>query len=358
MRALSCVRVGLVAVLLSCSGTEPQPESGPPASLEVLAGGEQEGVVGEELPDAVVVRVTDAQGEAVSGLLLNFVVTKGGGSVFAGSAQTNTSGEARERWTLGPAAGEQILEARAVDQTTGDPIVFGQITATAVHGPVAAFSLSTGVLKLFRGERLDLATLVYAAVDEFGNAVPDPPLTLEVSPPFTKEGTTLWSDTETKGPAKLMSGTAINAVEVTVVRDLSELVGATGSYACDGIRYNIEEGNTTRLAGSFVVDSVAYPAVLEGFSLGESTLWITRYDTRTLDDGSTRVTGPTTEGLVVLRQEPELLVVRRWSHTTWVSDIGEAAQTSADPLSYRGGNMCNSNYWSRLDSFEPLTITR
>jgi hypothetical protein len=68
-------------------------------------------------------------------------------------------------------------------------------------------------------------------------------------------------------------------------------------------------------------------------------------------------TGPTTEGMVVLRQEP-VLVVRRWSHTTWVSDIQESAQTSADPLSYRGGNMCDSNYWSRLDSFEPLTITR
>jgi hypothetical protein len=199
MRALSCVRVGLVAVLLSCSGTEPEPKSGPPASLQVLAGGEQEGVVGEELPQAVVVRVTDAQGEAVSGLLVNFVVTKGGGSVFAGSAQTTAAGEARERWTLGPTAGEQILEARAVDQTTGDPIVFGQITATAVHGPVKGFSLTNAVLKLFRGERLDLATLVYDVYDEFGNAVPDPQFTLEVPPPFTKEGTTLWSDVETKG---------------------------------------------------------------------------------------------------------------------------------------------------------------
>jgi hypothetical protein len=66
-------------------------------------------------------------------------VTEGGGSVIAGSAQTNADGEARERWTLGPTAGEQILEARAVDQSTGDPIVFGRIAATAIHGPVAAF---------------------------------------------------------------------------------------------------------------------------------------------------------------------------------------------------------------------------
>jgi hypothetical protein len=104
--------------------------------------------------------------------------------------------------------------------------------------------------------------------------------------------------------------------------------------------------------------AVAEALLIEGFTLGEATLWITRYDTRTFDDGSTSVTGPTTEGVVVLRQEPELLVVGRWSHTTWVSAIQEAAQTSANPLSYRGGNMCDSNYWSRLDSFEPLTITR
>jgi hypothetical protein len=199
---------------------------------------------------------------------------------------------------------------------------------------------------------------VYDAIDEFGNAVPDPPLTLEVPPPFTKEGTTLWSEVETKGSAKLMSGTAVGTIEVTVVRHLSELVGATGGFACNGFRHNIEEGNTTRLASSFVVDSVAYPAIVEGFTLSEAALWITRYDTRTLDDGSSSVTGPTTEGLVVTRQEPELLIVRRWARTTWVSDSGLVAQTSAEPLSYRGGNMCYSNYWHTLTSFEPLTITQ
>jgi hypothetical protein len=298
------------------------------------------------------------QGEPVSGLLVNFVVTKGGGNVFAGAAQTTAAGEARERWTLGPTAGEQILEARAVDQTTGDPIVFGQITATAVHGSVNGFSLTAGARKLFLSERLDLATLAYDVVDEFGNAVPDPEFALEVPAPFAKEATTLWSGVETKGSAKLMSGTAVGTVVVTVVRHLSELVGATGAFACNGFRYNLEEGNTTRLASSFVVDSAVYPALIEGFTLDEAALWITRYDTRTLDDGSSSVTGPTTEGLVVTRQEPELLVVRRWARTTWVSDSGLVAESSAEPLSYRGGNMCYSNYWSRLDSFEPLTITR
>ena len=358
MRARRCVGVGLVAALLSCGGNEPQPEPGPPTSLQVLAGGEQTGVVGQELPQAVVVRVNDAQGQAVSGLLVNFVVTEGGGSVFAGAAQTNADGEARERWTLGPTAGEQVLEARAVDQSTGDPIVFGRITATANHGPVAGFSLTSGARKVFLNEALDLATLVYGAIDEFGNPVANPPLSLDVPAPFTHEGTKVSSDVETKGSVVLTSENANGSVEVTVVRHLSALVGATGSYACNGIRFNIEEGNTTRVAVSFVVDSVAYPAVLEGFTLGEATLWVTRYKTRTLDDGSTTVTGPTTEGIAVLRQEPQLLVVGRWSNTVRVSAIQEVPQTSTSPLSYRGGNLCDLNYWYRLDSFEPLTITR
>ena len=354
MRALPCVRVGLLAMLLSCGGTEPQSEAGPPASLAVVSGGGQEGTVGEELPEAVVVRVTDAQGVAVPGLLVNFVVSDG--SVFAGSALTNTAGEARERWTLGLTAGEQTLEARAVDQTTGDPLVFGQITATANPGPVKFFSLTSGARKLFLDERLDLATMVYDVVDDFGNVVTNPPLTLEVPPPFTSEGTTLWSGVETKGSVNLVIGTASQPVEVTVLRPLSELVGASGGWACDGFRYSIY-GSMTHLQVDFVVDSVGYPALIEGFTLGEAGLWVTRYDSQTFEDGSESVTGPTTEGLVVLSQQPGLLVIRRWANTTWVSSAQDVVQTDANPLSYRGESLCDSN-WSPLTSFEPLTITR
>ena len=41
--------------------------------------------------------------------LVNFVVVGGGGSMFAGAALTNKKGIAKDFWTLGPEAGENIL---------------------------------------------------------------------------------------------------------------------------------------------------------------------------------------------------------------------------------------------------------
>src|SRR5213075_474687 len=46
-----------------------------------------------------------------------------------------SNGEAREYWTLGPAAGSQVVEARAVDPVTGAKRVFARFEALAVqHG--------------------------------------------------------------------------------------------------------------------------------------------------------------------------------------------------------------------------------
>jgi hypothetical protein len=132
----------------------------------------------------------------------------------------------------------------------------------------------------------------------------------------------------------LRSEDASGAVEITAVRHLSELVGATGGWACEGLLTNIVFGfkKLTRLEVRFVVDSATYPALIEGFTLGEAALWVTREETRTFDDGSTSVGGPTLEGLVVLRQEPELLVVKRWANGMYVSFEQDVAQTSANPL--------------------------
>jgi hypothetical protein len=83
-------------------------------SLQVVSGDSQIDTVARTLPDPIIIRIEDTAGRAVRGQIVNFVVTAGGGSVFAGSAITNEQGQAQEIWTLGTAAGEQELEARAV----------------------------------------------------------------------------------------------------------------------------------------------------------------------------------------------------------------------------------------------------
>lgn len=75
-----------------------------------------------------------ATSEPAAGVLVNFRVVSGGGQVYAGTALTNSLGQAREIWTLGTTAGEQVLEARAVDPDTGAPVVYASATTTGLAG--------------------------------------------------------------------------------------------------------------------------------------------------------------------------------------------------------------------------------
>jgi hypothetical protein len=125
----ACVSA-LVALSLACSGdsvTAPRRA----VALDVVSGDKQTAPANAELPKPLVVRVTDANGQPVQGQIVNFRVTAGGGSMFAGAGSTNAQGIVQDRWTLGP-AGPQTAEARAVDNTTGAAIVFATFTATAI----------------------------------------------------------------------------------------------------------------------------------------------------------------------------------------------------------------------------------
>ena len=155
---------------LSCSEGPSGLTAGPAAAMVIVGGNNQTGVVGVELPNPLVVLVTDAKGKAVQGQIVNFVVTQGGGTVFAGGAITNKDGEAREHWTLGTVAGEaQVLEARAVDAATGAKLTFGSFSATATHGPATTLSFDTHPDSTIAGLVLTPAVQV-SLKDSYGNA--------------------------------------------------------------------------------------------------------------------------------------------------------------------------------------------
>lgn len=119
-------------LLGGCSRGNPlqsTPETGPPSQI-VLVGNNQEGPAGVELPAALTVIVLDSEGRPVRNQIVNFVVTRGGGQVYAGAAVTDSDGQARDWWTLGSVPGVNELEARAVDSWTGEPLVFGRFIAT------------------------------------------------------------------------------------------------------------------------------------------------------------------------------------------------------------------------------------
>jgi hypothetical protein len=144
-----------------------------PAKVLVVSGDLQTGTVGKELAAPLVVRVVDEKARPIEGQIVNFRVTAGNGTVFAGAALTDKDGQARERWTLGTVAGDtQRVEARAVDPETGEALVFA--TFRAVGTPdVPAAVVAVGGSSFTGLPTLPLADSVAVFVrDVYGNAVP------------------------------------------------------------------------------------------------------------------------------------------------------------------------------------------
>jgi len=113
--------------------------------MAIVSGNGQTGTVGHDLPKPLVVLVRDAQDNPVPNQVVNFVITAGGGSVFAGANSTNADGIAQERWTLGTStADSQVVEVRAVDNVTGEPRTFARFVATALADAPAALSIVRG----------------------------------------------------------------------------------------------------------------------------------------------------------------------------------------------------------------------
>jgi hypothetical protein len=120
MRGRRC----LIAVLLlawGCGGDSTGPP--PPTAISGVSGDGQIAVVGRALPAPFVVRVTDAQGTAVSGVTVTWAVTAGGGSLSATSTQTDSQGQASVTLTLGLTVGTNTVTASSPG-LSGSPVVF------------------------------------------------------------------------------------------------------------------------------------------------------------------------------------------------------------------------------------------
>ncbi|HET9294201.1 MAG TPA: Ig-like domain repeat protein [Gemmatimonadales bacterium] len=104
----------------------------------LVSGNGQSGTVGSALADSLVVRVTDAYGNVVSGSNVTWAPT-GGGSVSPAGTTTGTNGQAATRRTLGLTAGAQGATATAAG-LKGSPVSF---THSATAGAAAALAMQT-----------------------------------------------------------------------------------------------------------------------------------------------------------------------------------------------------------------------
>ena len=161
---------------------EPEPQA-PPTQIVAISADSFSGVVGTQLAEPLRVRVTDAGGQGVSGVAVDFRVTSGFGTitvpaagglglVTGGSVQalvadsTDANGEAEARWTLGTGAGTQT--ARALVNNVGT------VTFTAIAGPdVPAsweFTAETAFIGI-AGQSAD-GPIEVGVLDQFNNSVP------------------------------------------------------------------------------------------------------------------------------------------------------------------------------------------
>ncbi len=116
---------------------------GAPANITAQSPVTQSAAAATAVGSAPSVRVTDAAGNAVSGVSVTFAVTAGGGStvpVSGSTVVTNASGLATlTSWTMGPAPGTNTVTATATG-LIGSPVTF---TATATVGAPTQLAITT-----------------------------------------------------------------------------------------------------------------------------------------------------------------------------------------------------------------------
>lgn len=225
-----------VLAVTACGDSSGTDAAGPPAAMELLDGDGQHGVAGEELAEPLVVKVTDDRGRPVRGQLVNWRVTAGGGTVFAGSAITDHQGIAQERWTLGTVAGAaQQVEARAVDNSTGAPLVFAAFEATAIAGPVSTLTaVTTGMLEGMAGAALATPIVVHAT-DQHDNAVPGAAVTWEASAGGSAAPATSTTDAEGEAGTTWTLGTAAGTQQLTARSGAATPVTFTATARAGGV---------------------------------------------------------------------------------------------------------------------------
>lgn len=139
-----------------------------PAHLVKYSGDNQTGTVGQQLPGATVIQVTDSTNHPVGNVGIGFTVTAGGGNVTATSTTTGAGGLASTTWHLGTVTGVNQMTADAGTGTT-TPVVF---SATAVAGKPKTVQVQSGNAQTGPAGTALPNPVVVLVRDTFSNAVP------------------------------------------------------------------------------------------------------------------------------------------------------------------------------------------
>jgi hypothetical protein len=130
-----------ISLLAACEDDRPAPP-GAATTLLIVDGDGQEAVVGTALPEPIVVRALDADGRAVAGTPVAFVVNPDVASTSTDTILTDGDGDASVVVTMGPIAGPVLVSVRLPGVTTRE------VHATALVGAPAEMIKWDGDLQL------------------------------------------------------------------------------------------------------------------------------------------------------------------------------------------------------------------
>jgi adhesin/invasin len=94
-----------------------------PDTIDAASAVDRAGRRGTELPDPLVVRVADRFGNPVTGAMVTWEITAGGGELSLPQSETGADGTTAVSWELGDRVGVQKVTA-AIPGVTGSPVTF------------------------------------------------------------------------------------------------------------------------------------------------------------------------------------------------------------------------------------------
>jgi len=215
-----------LAAILGCGGDLALPTaSGEGVELSILGGNGQQGTVGQELPEPLVVGV-ESGGAPVEGHRVAFVVAgdPAAGRLDPDTAVTGPDGRAVARWVLGTEPGPHEVEARLVVSEPAPPPM-AVFEASAVAGEpdtVRAVSPVSQPGRIGQPTPEDPTVIV---VDRFGNPVGGAVVDWEVT---TGRGSVSGPQTET-GPDGKATVTWTLGPAIGVQKLRARVEGAHGS---------------------------------------------------------------------------------------------------------------------------------
>jgi hypothetical protein len=142
-----------------------QDNVGPVATLSVVSGGKQSGMVGTTLPLPIVIKAKDAVGNSVPGANINFSDGGLSGTFNPTTAVTDSTGQASTIYTL-------PIVAKTITVTALSGTVSVHVTEQSIAGPPAKVLVIQGNNQVAHVHNRLPKTLIVSVTDQYGNGLP------------------------------------------------------------------------------------------------------------------------------------------------------------------------------------------